>query len=208
MRRTGVMSIAISLGVLACAPFGYAAYSASEPSAVPVKMFEASGRIVSVDAQQKRLMFAPVSKGESKMMTFAVDDQAAISRAGIPLRADDLQPSEEAVWIEYSLEGGKPVAQTIRYEKPSGLRRTEGTVESIDLLKGEVAITPSGLLAGDTQRQFIIVNEYTVVSRDGQKAHLTDLMVGNRATIEYTKSGDTFVAYSLEIHPATPRTTP
>ena len=205
MRRACVIAIVISLGLVA---LGRVGYSASQPGGEPIKSFEASGRIVAFDPQQKLVTFEPVSKGEaSQRIMFSVDEQSAVSRGGVALKTDDLQPSEEDVRIEYIMKDGSPVARSIQYEKPSGLRRIDGVVDEIDLLKGQVAITPSGLLAGDTQRQFIIVNEYTVVSRDGQKAYLTDLMVGNRATIEYTKSGDTFVAYSLTMHPATPRET-
>lgn len=188
--------VAMSLSLLASAQMGHAA----QPSADPVKSFETSGRIVAFDAQRKVLTFETAPKGEAlQRIDFSVDEQAAISRAGVLLKPEDLQASEEAVTIEYVMREGTPVVRTISFEKPAGLLRTDGTVEAIDLLKGEVAIKPSGLFAGDTQKLFVIVNEYTLVSKSGQRAYLTDLKTGDHVTIEYTKRTDQLVAYSLAI---------
>lgn len=165
-------------------------------------MKQLSGKIASVDRARGAFTVdehaGPVVTTERREL-FA-DDGTEIIKAGTRLRFTDLQASNDPVTIQFTDEESKPQAKSIVFEKPDGLRRAEGSVGSVDLLKGELVMHFKNAKQKEPTQTFAL-NEATVISQDGQRQYLAELKPGDEIAVEYAdaKEAERPLAYSVTV---------
>ena len=106
--------VAFVSGAIAAAPPKAAGTApAAAPAAKPAKAEKFSGEVKNVDAMAKSIV---VAKGKEEK-TFAIDDQAKITKGKEALKLDDLKAGMN-VSIEYKKEGDKNIATSIKVSAP------------------------------------------------------------------------------------------
>lgn len=194
-----VVGIVGGLSLVRCV--GIAA--AEEPQA-SAKLPEARGKIVAVDPS-KNIVTLEKEKSSTptesvQTMSFRINEETMISKAGVRLQPADLQASDERTAIQYAAEGVLMFARTIIFEEPAGLLRASGTVQQFDVHKGELFVQPKGPLSGKDSKVFAF-NERSVLSQGGVRTYLASLMAGDEVDIRYFKDGDTARVYSVIVAP-------
>ncbi len=86
----------------------------------PAKMEKSSGTIRMVDEAAK---IVEVKKGK-KTVTYAIDDQTKITRAGTEISLADLKKGMH-VSIKYKKEGDNMIAATIKASSPKAAKKTK-----------------------------------------------------------------------------------
>lgn len=159
---------------------------------------EVAGKIIAVDPSHGTLTLerSAASNETPQQMEFLISDETAVVKAGLRLNSSDLRAGDEGVTIQYAPQGTQLAARSVTFEKPANLARTSGTIEAIDLLKGELVLKPDELFSGE-RRRTCAVNERTVFSQNGERSYLANLRVGDEALIEYAMEGDKAVAYAV-----------
>ncbi len=196
MRGTGMLLRCAVTGVTLVA--AGLAPAAAEEVAKTAPMFEKlTGKIVSVDPERRVLTLdrEPGPNMTTQREGFYVAQETLISKDGVPLKFDDLQIGPDVVTVEYLVEEGKQVAKSITIARQA-VEQAAGTIDAVDLRKGELLVKPEGVLNGSKAKAFTM-DERTVVSRNGVRSHATDLLRGERVRVAYTMIGDRAIARSI-----------
>jgi hypothetical protein len=184
-------------GLVGVVGFASEASAADEP-----KLPKMSGTVVLVDPTRNVVTLDTGSTSEQipPQKEFRFDERTVITRAGIRLQPADLQISDDKVAIEYETEGGATIARTITFKEPSGLATASGTVHHFDVLGGALWIQPKGWFAGKEPKAYYF-NERSLVTSDGMRTYLANLVPGDEVDIQYVKDGDLMVVYAVSVTP-------
>jgi hypothetical protein len=179
--RGAGIAMTVAMSLLDAGVAAQAAEPAAEGTAAPLTV---SGRLASVDSERGSLV---IESGGERMELW-LGGQTTIEQDGLRLEAGDLPARpDERVKAAYAEEAGRLVAQAITFEKPAGLSRTTGTIERLDLLRGELVVKPGGLFGGSNQA--FAFSERTLVAHEGQRSYPSFLRIGDQVAVEWSKDG-------------------